>query len=600
MNDDAEDRAQQARGRHVRAGGWSVLTGLLRSFTRPYAGPVILVVTLVTIQAAGSLYLPTLNADIIDNGVLKGDASYIWRTGGLMLGIALALCAVSVLTVYWASRVSISIGANMRAAIYQRVQAFSAEEMSRFGIPSLITRNINDVQQVQTFLETMLTTLVLAVILNVGGVILAIREGGVLSVVLALAIPVMFIVIGVTVNAVVPLFRSMQGKIDRINQVLREQITGARVIRAFMRTGFERDRFRAVNADLTRVTVRVNRTFALVIPVLVSFLLLSGVAVMWFGGRLVSEGALPIGNLTACFSYVLQSLLAVTLAVDIIISIPRAVASAERIDQVIRAVPAITDPPRPVTPASVTGIVEFRHVTFGYPGGERPVLHDLTFVLRPGQTSAIIGGTGSGKTTLLNLIPRFFDATSGAVLVNETDVREQSAEELWATIGLVPQTAFVFGGTVASLLRFGQPAATDEQLWHALEVAQALDFVASMPGELQARIDQGGSNVSGGQRQRLCLARALVRRPRLYLLDDCFSALDTGTDARLRAALRADTRDASVVIVAQRVSTIMHADQIIVLDAGRIAGIGTHDQLLTGCGPYQEIVTSQLGAGLAR
>jgi ATP-binding cassette subfamily B protein len=598
MND-AEDRPQRARGRHVRARGWSVLTGLLGSFTRPYTRPVILVVALVTIQAAGNLYLPTLNADIIDSGVLKGDASYIWRTGGLMLGIALALCAVSVLTVYWASRVSISIGANMRAAIYRRVQEFSAEEMSRFGIPSLITRNINDVQQVQTFLETMLTTLVLAVILNVGGVIMAIREGGVLSVVLALAIPVMFIVIGVMVTAVVPLFRSMQGKIDRINQVLREQITGVRVIRAFMRTGFERDRFRAVNADLTRVTVRVNRTFALVIPVLVSFLLLSGVAVMWFGGRLVSEGALPIGNLTACFSYVLQSLLAVTLAVNIIISIPRAVASAERIDQVIRAVPAITDPPRPVTPASVTGIVEFRHVTFGYPGGERPVLHDLTFVLRPGQTSAIIGGTGSGKTTLLNLIPRFFDATRGAVLVNETDVREQSAEELWATIGLVPQTAFVFGGTVASLLRFGRPQATDEQLWHALEVAQALDFVASMPGQLQAHIDQGGSNVSGGQRQRLSIARALVRRPRLYLFDDCFSALDAATDARLRGALRAETQDAAVVIVAQRVSTIMHADQIIVLDAGRIAGIGPHDQLLAGCGPYQEIVASQLGAGRA-
>jgi ATP-binding cassette subfamily B protein len=590
---------RKPKGRHARARGWPVLTGLLGTFLRPYAWQAGLVVGLLTIQAAGNLYLPTLNANIIDNGVLKGDAGYIWRTGALMLGIALTLCAVSVLTVYWASRVSIRVGADMRAAIYQRVRAFSTLQMNRFGIPSLITRNINDVQQVQAFLQALLTALVIAVILNVGGVIMAIREGRQLSVVLAVAIPVMVIVIGAMVTAVVPQFRSMQIKIDRINQVLREQITGVRVIRAFLRTGFEQDRFREVNTDLTQVTVRVNRIFALAIPLLTSFLLLSGVAVMWFGGRLVSEGSLPIGNLTACFSYVLQSLVAVTLAVNIVISIPRAVASAERIEQVLSAEPAITDPPRPVAPARLTGTVEFRHVTFGYPGGERPVLHDLTFALRPGQTSAIIGGTGSGKTTLLNLIPRFFDVTGGAVLVNETDVREQSAEQLWSAIGLVPQTAFMFSGTVASLLRFGRPEATDEQLWRALEIAQALDFVASMPGQLEARIDHGGSNVSGGQRQRLAIARALVRQPRLYLFDDCFSALDAATDARLRGALQAQTADAAVVIVAQRISTIMHADQIIVLDAGRIAGLGRHDQLLADCEPYREIVASQLGAGVA-
>jgi ABC-type multidrug transport system fused ATPase/permease subunit len=590
---------RKPKGRHARARGWPVLTGLLGTFLRPYAWQAGLVVVLLTIQAAGNLYLPTLNANIIDNGVLKGDAGYIWRTGALMLGIALTLCAVSVLTVYWASRVSIRVGADMRAAIYQRVRAFSTLQMNRFGIPSLITRNINDVQQVQAFLQALLTALVIAVILNVGGVIMAIREGRQLSVVLAVAIPVMVIVIGAMVTAVVPQFRSMQIKIDRINQVLREQITGVRVIRAFLRTGFEQDRFREVNTDLTQVTVRVNRIFALAIPLLTSFLLLSGVAVMWFGGRLVSEGSLPIGNLTACFSYVLQSLVAVTLAVNIVISIPRAVASAERIEQVLSAEPAITDPPRPVAPARLTGTVEFRHVTFGYPGGERPVLHDLTFALRPGQTSAIIGGTGSGKTTLLNLIPRFFDVTGGAVLVNETDVREQSAEQLWSAIGLVPQTAFMFSGTVASLLRFGRPEATDEQLWRALEIAQALDFVASMPGQLEARIDHGGSNVSGGQRQRLAIARALVRQPRLYLFDDCFSALDAATDARLRGALQAQTADAAVVIVAQRISTIMHADQIIVLDAGRIAGLGRHDQLLADCEPYREIVASQLGAGVA-
>jgi ABC-type multidrug transport system fused ATPase/permease subunit len=576
-----------------------VLIGLIPAFLRPHARQVGLVVVLLTIQAAGNLYLPNLSADIINRGVLEGDTGYIWRTGGLMLGIALAAGAISVVATYWASRVSMAVGASMRAAIYQRVQAFSAREMNRYGIPSLITRNVNDVQQVQQFLRLTLTLLVTAVITSAGGVIMAVREGAVLSLLLVVIVPVMALIIGTMLIALLPLFRAIQVKVDRISQVLRDQITGVRVIRAFGRVRSEQDRFRAANADLTRTTLRANRIFIVLLPVLMAISMLSVVGVIWFGGRLASEGSLPIGNLIAFVAYILQILSALVIAVVVLVQVPRAVASAERIEQVISTVPVITDPPRPVTPARITGAVEFRHVTFGYPGGERPVLHDLSFVLRPGQTSAIIGGTGSGKTTMLNLIPRFLDVTSGAVLVNETDVRRQSAEQLWSAIGLVPQSAFLFRGTVASNLRFGMPEAADEQLWRALDIAQACDFVASMPGQLGAPIHQGGSNVSGGQRQRLSIARALVRRPRLYLFDDCFSALDTATDARLRSALRAGARDATVVIVAQRVSTIMHADQIIVLDAGRIAGIGTHEQLLAGCGPYREIAASQLGEGAA-
>jgi ATP-binding cassette subfamily B protein len=391
----------------------------------------------------------------------------------------------------------------------------------------------------------------------------------------------------------------MQVKIDRINEVLREQITGVRVIRAFVRGRSEGRRFSEANADLTSTALRVNRIFALTLPAMMAILNLSSVAVLWFGGRLVSDGSMPIGNLTAFLAYILQILMAVMMAVMMVILLPRAVASAERVEQVLDTVPAIADPPRPIKPAQVSGLVQFENVTFGYPGSERPVLHELSFALQPGETSAIIGGTGSGKTTLLDLIPRFFDATNGTVLVNGVDVRNQELEELWSSVGLVPQAAFLFSGTVASNLRFGKPEATDVELWRALEIAQARDFVAAMPRGLDAPIDQGGTNVSGGQRQRLSIARALVKQPRLYLFDDCFSALDAATDARLRAAMKLATRDAAVVIVAQRVSTIMQADLIIVLDHGVIAGMGTHRELLGSCAPYREIVVSQLGEDAA-
>jgi ABC-type multidrug transport system fused ATPase/permease subunit len=584
---------------HAQARGWSVLTRLLGTFLRPYSWKASLVVVLLMVQAIGNLYLPNLSGDVINNGVAKGDIGYIWRTGGVMLGIVFVLGVLAVVTLYHASRVSTGVAADLRAAIYRRVQGFSNREMTRFGIPSLITRNINDVDQIEVFLENALSQLVVAVLMSVGGMIMAVREGPRLSLLLLVAIPAMAVIIGVTLVMTVPMFRSIQVQIDRINQVMREQITGARVIRAFLRTPFEQARFRDVNTDLTKTGLRVTRIFAVVVPLLIAIFNLASVGIIWFGGRLVSEGSMPIGNMTAFLIYILQILLYVLVAVSVLIQVPRAVASAERIAQVVNAVPAITEPSRPVVPASVTGTVELRHVTFGYPGSERPVLNDLTLTLRPGQVNAIIGGTGSGKTTLINLILRFFDATEGILLVNGADVREQSAERLWATIGLVPQAAFLFSGTVASNLRLGRSTATEGQLWHALDVAQANDFVASMPGRLDAPIDQGGTNVSGGQRQRLSIARALVRRPSLYLFDDCFSALDPATDARLRSALRAEARDAAVVIATQRASTIVHADQIIVLDAGRIAGAGTHEQLLTTCGPYQEIVASQLGEGAA-
>ncbi|HEX4060374.1 MAG TPA: ABC transporter ATP-binding protein [Streptosporangiaceae bacterium] len=576
-----------------------MLLRLLRTVLRPYAKQASLMTALQVIQVAGILYLPDLNADIINTGVVNGNVGYIWRTGSIMVGIAAVLGVVSVAAVYLAARISMAVGADLRALIYQRVQYFSAQEMSRFGIPSLVTRSINDVQQVQEFLQLALMMLITAVIMSIGAMFMAVREGPTLSFVLLVAIAVMVLTIGAMAITLVPLFRSRQVKVDRINQVLREQITGVRVIRAFRRTRYEQDRFREANLDVTRTALRANRIFAAAMPIVLGIANLSSVGVIWFGGRLVSEGSMSIGNMTAFLIYILMILTYVVIATSVIILAPSAVASAERIGPVINAIPVITDPPRPMVPDTVTGTVEFHHVTFGYPGSERPVLNDLTFTFRPGQISAIIGGTGSGKTTLLNLILRFFDASSGTVLVNGIDVRDQDAEELWSAIGLVPQAAFLFGGTVASNLRFGVPEATDEQLWHALDVAQARDFVASMPGLLSAPIDHGGTNVSGGQRQRLSIARALVRCPRLYLFDDCFSALDAVTDARLRGALRAQARDAAVVIVSQRASAVMHADQIIVLDAGSIAGAGTHEELLADCPTYEEIVASQLGEGAA-
>lgn len=571
------------------------LLSLLRQFLRPYSWRTVIVVDLIAFQAIESLYLPNLFADIINNGVVMGDTKYIWRTGFLMLAITALIAITATIATYLGAGITVKVGADIRAAIYSRVRAFSAQELNRFGVASLVIRNTNDADQVEHLVGMGLSVLVPAVVYSVGGVIMAIRESASLSLLLVVVVPLICVAITLVAMRTVPMLRSMQARFDRFNQVLREQVSGVRVVRAFGRTRSEQERFRTVNAEITTISLRAVRLFAVAVPVMTAVLTVSGVAIVWFGGRLVTDGTVPIGNLVAFLAYIMLILTALVVSTAIVIQIPRAMASAERIVQVIDTVPSISDPQHPVTPAAGSGAVEFRRVTFGYPGSEQPVVRDLTFVAPPGRTTAIIGSIGSGKSTVVNLILRFIDPTSGAVLVNETDVREQSAERLRSTIGLVPQRPFLFHGTVASNLRLGAPEATDEQLWRALDIAQASDFVAAMPGQLDAPIDQSGTNVSTGQRQRLCIARALVRRPSLYVFDDCFSALDAATDARLRAALRAETESATVVVIAQRIATIMHADQIIVLDAGSITGIGTHEELLAGCAAYREMATSQLG-----
>ena len=575
------------------------LVRMMLARLRPYRLQVSIVLGLIVIQTVLGLYLPNLTADIINKGISVGNVGYIWRTGAWMLALTLLSGVAAVVATYFASRTSMGVGRDLRATVFSRVMRFSAREMNSFGTASLITRNTNDVQQIQIFLQMALTLMVAAPIMMVGGVIMAIHEDATLSLLLVVAVPLMAALVVTMLFVAVPQFKSMQVKIDRINQVLREQITGVRVIRAFVRTEDEERRFATANASLTATGLRVNRIFVLAMPALMGIMNLSSVAVLWFGGHLISSGQMPIGNLTAFLAYIMQILMAVLLAVVMVILVPRAQASAERIDAVARVQPATTSPEHPITPSSSKGVIEFRNVSFGYPGGEDRVLRDLSFQLLPGQTTAIIGGTGAGKPTLLNLIPRFFDPTSGAVLIDGVDVRDRALEELWAGIGLVPQQAYLFGGTVAYNLRFAAEDANDADIWHALQVAQAGDFVATMDGQLEAPIDQGGTNVSGGQRQRLAIARAIIKRPLIYLFDDCFSALDATTDARLRAQLSGETRNATVVIVAQRVSTILNADRIIVLDDGAVVGSGTHEQLMVSCEEYREIVVSQLGENAA-
>ncbi len=569
---------------------------LLTTYLAPYRTQLLLVVVLLTIQAIANLYLPNLMADIINNGVVKGDISYIVHTGMLMLAVTALLVVASVIAIFFSSRTAMAFGRDVRGAVFRRVLEFSAVETSQYGAPSLITRNTNDVTQVQMVVVMALNVMILAPIMSIGGVFMALREDVPLSTLLVVIVPAMALVIGSLVTRAMPLFRAMQQKIDRINQIMRENLSGIRVIRAFVQTPREERRFDEANLDLTDTTLRVNRLFALMIPSLFAILNLSTVAILWFGGLRINNGEMPIGNLLAFLQYVMQILFAVMMATVMFVMVPRAAASAERIQQVLDTHASLHDPEAPVRIAEPTGRVEFRDVEFRYPGAQDPVLRAISFVAEPGKTTAIVGSTGSGKSTIVNLIPRFYDATGGGVLIDGVDVRDLRQEDLWREIGLVPQQAYLFSGTVASNLRYGNAEATDEELWHALAIAQGRQFVSEMPGGLDAPIDQGGTNVSGGQRQRLAIARALVKRPRVYIFDDSFSALDFKTDSLLRAALREETRDATVLIVAQRVGTILHADQIIVLDSGEVVGIGTHAELMETCDTYREIVFSQLTA----
>ncbi len=583
---------------------------LLRTYLAPYRRQLALVVVLLAVQAFANLYLPSLNADIINNGVVKGDIAHIVSIGVFMLVVTFLLAACSIVAVYWGSRTAMAFGRDVRGAIFRAVLSFSQAETNRFGAPTLITRNTNDVQQVQMVLVIALNVMILAPIMAVGGAIMALREDVALSSLLLVIIPLLAVFIGLMLSRALPLFRVMQTKVDRINQVMRETLSGIRVIRAFVRTDYDERRFDAANVDLTGTALRVNRLFALMIPTVMAIFNLSSVAILWFGAIRVDSGGMQIGNLIAFLQYVMQVLFSVMMAVIMFVMVPRAAASAERIQEVLDTEASVADPGTPValdvTVAPVTadageaptgrlrGLVGFHDVTFRYPGAEDPVLKGVSFVAAPGQTTAIVGSTGSGKSTLINLIPRFYDVTEGRVEVDGTDVRDVRQEDLWQRLGVIPQRAFLFSGTVATNLRYGAPDATDEELWHALEIAQAREFVDEMPERLAAPITQGGTNVSGGQRQRLAIARAVVRRPEIYLFDDSFSALDFKTDSLLRAALREETRDATVIIVAQRVGTIMHADRIVVLEAGEVVGIGTHRELLESCETYREIVFSQL------
>ena len=570
------------------------MTKLLRTYLAPYRLPLSIVLILVAVQAIANLYLPSLNADIINNGVVKGDTNYILRTGAFMLLVTLMLGVCSIIAVYFGSMTAMKLGRDVRSAIFRKVMSFSQKDTNTFGTPSLITRNTNDVQQVQMVLVMAFNIMIMAPIMCVGGVIMALREDVPLSGLLIVIIPLVVSMIAIVAVKALPLFRSVQKKTDRINQVMRETLSGVRVIRAFVRTEHEEARFDEANADLTATQLRVNRLFAIMIPFLFGTMNLSTVAVVWFGGLRIDSGGMQIGNLSAFLQYVMMVLFSVMMAALMFVMVPRAAAAAERIQAVLDTDVDVCDPDDAEEIVDAKGVVEFDDVEFGYPGAEDPVLCGITFTARPGQTTAIVGSTGSGKTTLANLIPRFYDVTSGAVRIDGVDVRKLRLENLWQLIGVIPQKAFLFSGTVATNLRYGDESADDEALWKALEVAQAKEFVEQMDGGMDAAIDQGGTNVSGGQRQRLAIARAIVRKPKVFIFDDSFSALDFKTDQLLRAALRDETRDATVIIIAQRVGTIMRADQIVVLDGGKVVGIGTHEQLMKSCETYQEIVYSQL------
>jgi ATP-binding cassette subfamily B multidrug efflux pump len=573
-----------------------MLIRLLRAYLAPYQRPIagLLVLSLAGTMAA--LLLPSLNAAIIDEGVAKGDTGYIWRTGQMMLAVTLVQVGCSIWATYLGAKVAMIFGRDVRAAIFERVLSFSSRELNHFGAPSLITRNTNDVLQVQTLVLLSGTMFVAAPITMIGGIIMALRTDIGLSWLVAVAMPVLAFSIFLVIRKMGPLFRVMQTRIDTVNRILREQITGIRVVRAFVREPYETARFARANSELTDTATSVGRYVASIFPIVTFILNVSSVAVLWFGARRIDAGEMQIGALTAFLTYLIQILMSVMMATFLLIIAPRAAVCAERIEEVLSTESSVVPPQHPVKELPAAGVVAFQDTEFTYPGAESPVLRNISLTAEPGQTTAIIGSTGAGKSTLISLIPRLFDATGGSVKVDGVEVRNCDPELLWSRIGLVPQKALLFSGTVASNLRYGKPDATDEELWRALRVAQAEDFVREMPGQLEASISQGGTNVSGGQRQRLAIARVLVKRPEIYVFDDSFSALDVATDARLRAALDHETADAAVIIVGQRVATIADADKIVVLEHGEIVGSGTHEELLAHCPTYAEIVDSQLSA----
>ena len=576
-----------------------MLVRLLRRHLRPYTGLLLCVLVLQFAQVMASLYLPTLNADIIDKGVATGDTGYIWRMGAFMLVVSVGQGVCSVAATYLAARSAMSLGRDLRGEIFERVSGFSEREITAFGAGSLITRNTNDVQQVQMLVMMGCTMLVTAPVMAVGGIIMAITRAPSLSWLIGVSVPVLLVAVGLIVGRMLPLFRSYQDKLDAINRVMREQLTGIRVIRAFVREQAETERFEDANTDIARVGERVGQLFVLLFPLVMLVLDVTIVGVIWFGGHQVGDGDVEVGTLIAFMSYLMQILMGIVMASFMTIMIPRAAVCAERISEVLATAPTITSSPDAVDTFPAPGTVEMRDVTFVYPDADARVLAEVSFTVQPGTTTAIVGSTASGKSTVVRLLSRLLEASSGQVLIGGTDVREADPEALWAQMGLVPQQPFLFAGTVASNLRLGREGATDDELWKALEVAQAKDFVSAMDGGLEATIAQGGTNVSGGQRQRLAIARALVRRPDILIFDDSFSALDVSTDARLREAMGPATAGITKVIVAQRVSTITEADQILVLDGGHLVGSGTHTELLVTCPVYREIVTSQLGAEAA-
>lgn len=571
-----------------------MLLRLIRQYTGRYLPWVIGVVLLQLVAALAILVLPALNARIIDRGIAQGDIGVITSTGTVMLGVTLLQAIASVCAVYCGAKAAMGTGRDLRRAVQRSVARFSDREVETFGAPSLITRGTNDVQQVQMLVLMGLNMMVAAPLMAAGGIIMAIREDPGLSWLVWVSVPLLAVLIGVIVVRLMPMFRSMQSRIDEINGVLREQVVGLRVVRAFVREDYERNRFATANDALATVSMRIGELFVLMFPLIMMVLHVATAAVVWFGAHRIDDGQLEVGGMTAYIQYLLQILMAVMMGVFMLMMTPRALVSAERIGEVLDARSTLHEPTSPVVPSARTGLVEFRSVAYCYPGAERPVLEDLTFRCAPGTTTAIIGSTGSGKSTLLNLIPRLVDPTRGEVLLDGVALPELPREEIVNRVAAVPQKPYLFAGTVASNLRFGNPNATDEELWGALEIAQAADFVRRMPEGLNSTISQGGTSVSGGQRQRLCIARALVAQPLVYLFDDSFSALDVTTDAQLRAALKPVTADATVIVVAQRVSTVVDADQILVLEHGRIQARGTHDQLLESSATYREIVESQL------